>query len=103
MARPYSEDFLIELYKADSKRLGVQLAKLCVKANLPALYVARVFSVSRMTIHGWFRGQYIRDKNCKRIEAFMELVQKAVDDGELPASNLRKAREYVAKNIIDSV
>lgn len=103
MARSYSEDFLLDLHKLDPKRLGVQLAKLCVEANLPALYVAKAFKVSRMTVHSWFRGQYIRDKNCKRIEIFMDLVRQGLDQGHLPASNLKKAREYIEINITDSI
>ena len=38
MARPYSREYLSALTELDSKRLGVRLAKLCVKANLPAQY-----------------------------------------------------------------
>jgi hypothetical protein len=62
MARPYSEQFLLALRKADPTRIGVQLGRVCVKANLPTTYVAEAFNVSRMSIHSWFRGQYVREK-----------------------------------------
>ena len=48
MARPYSEQFIIALSKADPTRVGVQLGKVCVKANLPTTHVAKTFKVSRM-------------------------------------------------------
>ena len=56
MPKKYSQSFLIELGKADNERLGVKLAKACVRADLPIIEVAKVFGVSRMTIHTWFRG-----------------------------------------------
>jgi hypothetical protein len=50
MPRPYSDKFILGLNKGDPKSKGVQLAKICVKAGLPAKYVANVFGVSRMSI-----------------------------------------------------
>ena len=61
MARPYSEEFLLDLKNFDPKRLGVRLAKLCVKSNLPAQYVAEVFEVSRMEFDRIF--EYFQKKN----------------------------------------
>jgi len=83
MARPYSERFLLDLHKADPTRIGVQLGKVCVKANLPTSYVAEVFDVSRMSIHNWFRGQYVREKNYERIAKFIGQVDKALERGIL--------------------
>ena len=40
MPRPYSDSFILGLEKADDSILGIQLAKLCLKANLPIKYVA---------------------------------------------------------------
>ena len=78
MARPYSQDFLANLNTLNPENLGVQLAKLCVKANLPTLYIARKLGVSRYTIHSWFRGQYIRKTNKVKVEAFMMELDKGV-------------------------
>lgn len=103
MARPYSEEFLLNLKDLNPKRLGVQLAKLCVKANLPAQYVAEVFGVSRMTIHSWFRGKAIRDKNCTRIENFMVLVREGLHDGQLPTVTLLEAKKYLELNISNKI
>jgi transcriptional regulator with XRE-family HTH domain len=103
MARPYSKGYLMALTDLDSKRLGVRLAKLCVKANLPAQYVAEVFGVSRMTIHSWFRGKAIRDKNCTRIENFMVLVREGLHDGDLPVSTLLDAKKYLEYNVSNKI
>jgi transcriptional regulator with XRE-family HTH domain len=103
MARPYSKGYLMALSDLDSKRLGVRLAKLCVKANLPAQYVAEVFGVSRMTIHSWFRGKAIRDKNCTRIENFMVLVREGLHEGDLPVSTLLDAKKYLEYNVSNKI
>ena len=98
MARPYSEQFLLALTKADPTRVGVQLGKVCVKANLPTSYVAEAFDVSRMSIHSWFRGQYVREKNYERIVKFIDKINQGLDKGILPAPTMK-----VAKNYLDAI
>lgn len=103
MPRPYSERFLLDLNKADPTRIGVQLGKVCVKANLPTSYVAKAFEVSRMSIHSWFRGQYVREKNYEKIYKFIGLVNKGLDRGLLPAMTLRQAQNFIDSKIIDNI
>jgi hypothetical protein len=103
MPRPYSDEFLLSLNTLDAERLGVQLAKKCVSANLPALYVARAFNVSRMTIHSWFRGQYIRDKNCTKINNFIKIVDKEFDEGTLPAITFTDAKKFIEEKTINKI
>ena len=95
MARPYSPDFLATLNTLDPNNLGVQLAKLCVKAKLPTLYIASKLGVSRYTIHSWFRGQKIRNSNKLKVEAFIKEIDKGFDENKLPASNLSYAKQYL--------
>ena len=95
MARPYSQDFIANLNTLNPENLGVQLAKLCVKANLPTLYVARVVGVSRYTIHSWFRGQYIRKMNKPKVEALMKEIDKGFNENKLPVINLSSAKQYL--------
>jgi len=95
MARPYSTEFLSTLYTLDPDNLGVQLAKLCVKANLPTLYIARKIGVSRYTIHSWFRGQKIRSINKIKVEAFMKEIDKGFEENKLPVLNLSFAKQYL--------
>jgi len=95
MARPYSDKLLIHLANADPERVGVQLAKLCVEAKLPATSIAGYFNVSRMAVHGWFRGKYIREKKCINIRKLMRRIQKDLDDGELPTKTQSLAKKYL--------
>lgn len=96
MPRSYSEAFLLDLYKSrESEPLGVNLGKLCVKANIPASYVALALEVSPTIVYRWFRGAGIRKKKVKVIEVFMDLVQKDMEAGVLPAKNSIDARLYI--------
>ena len=103
MARPYSSKFLLELDRANPSRLGIQLAKVCVEANLPVSYVAQVFGVSRMSVHSWFRGSYIRDKNCSKIELFMDTVNADLKHGDLPAPSHKYAKIYLDTVVKDKL
>lgn len=103
MPRPYSDDFILSLNTLDSERLGVQLAKKCISANLPALYVARAFGVSRMSIHSWFRGQYIRDKNCTKINNFIKIVDQEFEQGMLPVVSLNDAKKFIEEKVINKI
>jgi hypothetical protein len=94
MARPYSEQFLIEVHKLDADREGVKLAKACIKANLPAHYVADALGVTRMTIYSWFRGKALRDKNTQLVKSFVRILDEDLADGVLPAVNMITAKEY---------
>jgi hypothetical protein len=81
----------------------VQLGRVCVKANLPTTYVAEAFNVSRMSIHSWFRGQYVREKNYERITKFIELVNKGLDKGVLPAMSSTDAKNFIESKVIDKI
>ena len=97
--RSYGDKFLLQLKVSDPNRLGVQLGRLCIDANLPALYVSKVLEVSKTTIYAWFRGQYIREENRKTIEAFMNLVRKDMEQGILPARNNTDAKLYLTEMV----
>jgi len=95
MGRPYSGQFLVELDRADPERIGVQLARICVRANLPATHVAKAFGVSRMSIHSWFRGKYVREKNYTKIKNFIKTVEDDLKTGHLPAKTSKFAKVYL--------
>jgi hypothetical protein len=99
MSRPYSEAFLIELHKANPNKAGIALALACVKANLPAKYVAEALEVTRMTVFSWFRGKPIRHNNLLKIETFTDLVESDTAKGILPAKNTAAARAYIEEMI----
>lgn len=103
MSRNYSQEFLIEMYKADPTNLGIALARACVSANLPAKYVARVLGVTRMTVYGWFRGKPFRNKNKEMAQAFIRLVKQDMDVGRLPAKNVADAKLYLGEMIGEEI
>ena len=99
MPRSYSEEFLLDLQRADPTRLGVQLGRLCVEANLPAAYVARALETSRMTVYKWFRGRGVRENKRKTVEVFMDLVKQDMEKGLLPAPTLFVAKRYIEEMV----
>ena len=103
MPRTYSDRFLIGMHQANPRRAGVALAKACVKANLPAKYVAVALGVSRMTIYSWFRGKPIRDKNQQLAEVFTDLVEGDIVRGILPAKTMREAQKYIDDMLKETV
>jgi hypothetical protein len=96
MSKFYSDQFILGLHHANPQKMGVKLAKICVKAGLPAKYVADVFDVSRMTIHSWFRGGLARDKNNIKIKNFIAFIEKGLKNGDLPVGTIKQARIYLA-------
>ena len=99
MPRSYSESFLLDLQRADPTRIGVQLGRLCVEANLPAAYVAAALETSRMSVYKWFRGGGVREDKRKAIEVFMDLVNQDMQKGLLPAPNLFDAKRYIEEMV----
>jgi len=95
MPRPYSEKFLLGLHRSDSTRIGVQLAKACVKANLPAKYLADALGVTRITVYGWFRGKPLRDKNQQYVETIVEQLEADIESLKLPVKSNYEAKKYL--------
>lgn len=99
MPRTYSEAFLIDLHKANPHRAGTALALACVKANLPAKYIAEALEVTRMTVFSWFRGKPIRHKNLLKVEVLTDLIESDTAKGILPARNMVAAKQYIEEMI----
>tara|TARA_R110000803_G_scaffold67581_1_gene129296 strand:- start:3279 stop:3611 length:333 start_codon:yes stop_codon:yes gene_type:complete len=106
MPKKYSQEFLLNLNTLDGDRIGVQLAKACVNADLPITEVAKIFKVSRMTMHSWFRGSAVRDKNTQKIKAFLIALNDVWTEQfenqteELPLADQKLARAFLENNII---
>ena len=89
---------LIEAVRGNTEyKLGVELANICIAANLPATYVAQVLGVSRMALHTWFRGGAIRPSKRERVNVFIDIVQDDLNKGVLPVRTLAEAREYLGE------
>jgi hypothetical protein len=91
---------MLAVHQLDDERLGVQLAKACIDNNIPATYVADVMGVSRMTIHSWFRGKPLRDKNATLVKQFINLITEGVSTGSLPAQKMNEAKDFIEKSIV---
>jgi hypothetical protein len=94
MPRSYSKEFVEEINSKDTHRVGILLARECVRANLPAQYVAKVLKVSRVTVHHWFRGAILRGKNEELALALISLIRKDMASGDLPVQTLKEAKAY---------
>lgn len=42
--------------KADKRKIGVRLGRLCIKLDVPVTVVAKHMGVTRATIYNWFCG-----------------------------------------------
>lgn len=101
MPRTYSERFLRELHSNENKSndLGIDLAKTCVKANLPMAYVAKALRVTKLSIFHWFRGRQIRPDRRRDVLRFIMLLERDLGAGQLPARSTIDAKRYVEKLI----
>lgn len=95
MSRCYSQELIDIVKNSNPNMVGTALALACIKANLPANYVASVLNVTRMTIHSWFRGKPLRDKNRQLVEVFTDLVESDTAKGVLPAKSKAAAKKYL--------
>jgi hypothetical protein len=103
MAKYYSEQYLLSLNGLNEKRLGVQLGKLCVKANLPPKLIANALGVSRMSVYGWFRGKPIREKNIDKVEKLMDVIKEYFEAQQLPVSSTIDAKIFIDTKVIDKL
>lgn len=96
MPKSYSPEY-VEMLDSVSmpNNLGVVLAKACVKANIPMKLVAKVFSVSRMTVHTWFRGGEIRSGRKQLIITFLKVLEEDTAKGTLPLADFKSAKQYI--------
>lgn len=103
MPKSYSEKFVLNLQKNTSDHVGIQMAKLCVRARLPIKDVANVFNVSRMAIHSWFRGNEIKPENMSKIEKFNTIVATGLLEGHLPKITSISARHFLEEIVTPEI
>jgi hypothetical protein len=96
MPKSYSPEYVDALNSVVMPdNLGIVLAKACVKANIPLKLVAKLFGVSRMTIHVWFRGGEIRSGRKQLIYAFLKILEEDTAKGILPLADFKSAKSYM--------
>jgi hypothetical protein len=74
MVRGYLSSFIDEVKSADSTKVGVQLALVCINKQIPVTDIADFFDVTRMTVYMWFRGK--TNVPVKHLEKMRKLVEK---------------------------
>lgn len=57
MPTGYSRRLVDEVSQADSDKLGVCLALVCLDKDVPVKEIAEHLGVSRVTVYAWFRGK----------------------------------------------
>ncbi|MEI6478491.1 MAG: hypothetical protein WCO52_05905 [bacterium] len=99
MPRPFGDKLLLELDRSTSTNMGLKLARLCIEAKIPAAYTAVALEASKTTVHKWFRGMGVRESRSKAVKAFIEMLERDLADGTLPAKSLKDAKFYIAAAI----
>jgi len=74
MARGYSSLFIQDVKNANPSLIGVKLAKLCIKKDIPVIEIANHFKVSRVSVYAWFRG--IRHVGDRHLDKMNKLIEK---------------------------
>ncbi len=70
----YTTLFVQAVNDAPPFYLGVKLAKICIKLDIPVVDVAEYLGVSRPTVYSWFMGK--RDVAPKYAEQVQKLINK---------------------------
>lgn len=64
--------------KADKRKLGVRLGKLCIRHDVPVTVVAERMGVTRTTVYNWFCGVSAPQASAVTlIESFMASLENA--------------------------
>jgi predicted DNA-binding protein YlxM (UPF0122 family) len=72
MAHGYTKKFIQLVNEADQTKIGVQLAQICIKNDIPVKDVAEFLKVTRMTVYHWFKGE------TKVLHKYEETVSKLI-------------------------
>ena len=96
MARPYSSKLIRYLKVRKGSSLGATLGKLCVEYHLSAAHVAITLDVTPATVHSWFRGQGVSEKNRDKVEALITSITKDKKTGYLPTTS-SESKAYFEK------
>jgi len=80
MSRGYSLRIRDLNARADKRKLGVRLGRICIKKGVPVLVVAKRMGVTRATVYNWFCGASSPQASLiSRIEAYIAELKNAAD------------------------
>lgn len=63
MSRGYSLRIRDLNAKADKRKLGVRLGRVCIKKDVPVSVIAKRMGVTRATVYNWFCGASVPQTN----------------------------------------
>ena len=62
--------------KADQRKLGVRLGRVCIAHDVPVMVVAQRMGVTRATVYNWFSGASApQPSTVSSIESFLASIQ----------------------------
>ncbi len=62
--------------KADKRKLGVRLGRVCIKHDIPVSVVAQRMGVTRATVYNWFCGTSVpQDSTAGLIETYIASLE----------------------------
>jgi len=70
--RGYSKKIILANQEASDESIGVQLGRYCISRDIPVSEIADYFSVTRMTIYGWFDGTHIPSDHSEKIVTMLK-------------------------------
>jgi len=78
MSRGYSLRIRDLNAKADKRKLGVRLGRLCIKHDVPVSVIAQRMGVTRATVYNWFCGASAPQASANSlIEAYISSLENA--------------------------
>ena len=76
MTRGYSLRIRDLNAKADKRKLGVRLGRICIKKDVPVTVLAKRMGVTRATVYNWFCGASAPQTGLtSRIEAYIKELE----------------------------
>ena len=78
MSRGYSLRIRDLNAKADKRKLGVRLGRLCIKKDVPVTVIAKRMGVTRATVYNWFCGASATQANLTTpVEVYIAELESA--------------------------
>lgn len=96
MPRGYSLKTVNRIQSSASTTIGAELARECVKANLPIGEIALYLNVTRATVASWFKDGPIRGESRKGAALKLtEAIKRDMEAGLLPVKSREEGVEYL--------
>jgi DNA-binding XRE family transcriptional regulator len=99
--RGYSKATIQRVMSLTEDSISVNLAKACVKANLPPGEVAKVLGVTRTTLNSWFKGTNINQSRRDVAQKLLVKLRADLEEGHLPLAGRNQSVDYLREISLD--